>query len=146
VVRTYRGVGNAANSIQAGQLVRVELTITFEQGASFLIIEDPLPGGLEALNESLNTTTHAASAEGCYDYDCEPVYYWEEYGYNNKEIHPDRVTFFITEVSPGTITITYLARATHSGTFVALPTEVYAMWRSIGLGPFTSSIMSIVLK
>ena len=85
-------------------------------------MEDALPGGLEALNERLNTTSHVAQARA------EPVFYWREYGYNHKEVRDDRVTFFITEMPAGTYTYTYYARATHAGTFAALPVEVSAMY------------------
>jgi uncharacterized protein YfaS (alpha-2-macroglobulin family) len=85
-------------------------------------VEDNLPGGLEALNEKLNTTSHMAAAEQ------EPRYYWQEFGYNNKEVHGDRVSFFITQMSKSEQVFTYLARATHAGQFVALPVEVYAMY------------------
>ena len=89
--------------------------------ASYVIVEDNLPGGLEALNEGLNSSSHIATA---YE---EPRYYWQDYGYNNKEIHGDRVSFFITEMDQGTQIFTYFARATHAGEFVALPVEVSAL-------------------
>ncbi len=76
-----------------------------------MIVEDQLPGGLEALNERLNTTSHVAIAGGTE----EPYYYWQDYGYNNKEIRGDRVSFFITEMEAGRHTFRYMARATHSG-------------------------------
>jgi alpha-2-macroglobulin len=106
-----------------GQLVRVRLTINTDQQVNFAILEDHLPGGLEALNESLNTTTHLHVS----DYS-EPTYTWRQYGYNNKEIYGSRVSFFITEIRKGTHMIEYLARATFSGTFLALPAEIYAMY------------------
>jgi uncharacterized protein YfaS (alpha-2-macroglobulin family) len=59
---------------------------------------------------------------------CAPTFHWRFYGYNHKEIRFDRVSFFITEVQPGTRTITYLARATYEGQFEALPTEAGAMY------------------
>ncbi len=109
-------------SIKPGQLLRVELEVTMPEDGSYIIVEDALPGGLEALNERLNTTSHVAQARA------EPVFYWREYGYNHKEVRDDRVTFFITEMPAGTYTYTYYARATHAGTFAALPVEVSAMY------------------
>jgi alpha-2-macroglobulin len=58
----------------------------------------------------------------------EPHFYWQEYGYNNKEVRADRVSFFISELPAGEYTYSYLARATHSGIFVALPAELSAMY------------------
>jgi len=81
------------------------------------------------LNEGLNTTSHEGTAYGyCYDYSNCEGYHWQEYGYNNKEAHSERVSFFITELNGGRHTFTYFARATRAGAFVALPAEAYAMY------------------
>jgi uncharacterized protein YfaS (alpha-2-macroglobulin family) len=109
-------------SVTAGQLVKVQLTVKMRQAGSFMLVEDHLPGGLEALNEGLNSTSHVSL-----DYD-DTQYRWQEYGYNNKEIYGDRVTFFVTEMQSGSTTFSYLARASTSGTFIALPVEAYAMY------------------
>lgn len=115
-------------SVAANQLVRVQLTMTLPQDGFYMLVEDKLPGGLEALNESLNTTGHEGQAS-CYDYNnnCES-YHWQEYGYNNKEVRSDRVSLFITELRAGTHTFSYLARATRPGAFLALPAEAWAMY------------------
>lgn len=113
----------AVTSVAAGQLVKVLLKVTLPEDGFYILVEDKLPGGLEALNEGLNTTSHEASAYGY-----EPAYYWRSYGYNNKEVRGDRVSFFITEFDKGTRTFVYFARATRAGQFVAMPTEVWAMY------------------
>jgi hypothetical protein len=115
-----------ADRLVPGQLVQVRLTVILAQDASFLIVEDKLPGGLEALNERLNNTSHDAAAMDN-DY-AGPRLFWQEYGYNAKEVHSDRVSFFITEKNKGTFTLTYLARVTRLGTFTALPAETYGMY------------------
>ncbi|MFN8490819.1 MAG: MG2 domain-containing protein [Caldilineaceae bacterium] len=105
-----------------GQLVQVQLNVQMPDNGFYMLVEDALPGGLEALNESLNTSSHQAVANQ------EPQYYWQQYGYNEKEVHDDRVTFFITELNAGQRTFTYLARVTRAGTFVAMPAQAYAMY------------------
>ena len=124
VTRTFLDgeTGRPITSTVAGALVQVRLEVTLPRDGFYVIVEDRLPGGLEALNEGLNTTSHEASA---YE---EPRYYWGEYGYNNKEVRGERVSFFITEMGAGLHGLTYLARATHAGEFVAMPAEVYAMY------------------
>ncbi len=114
--------GRRIRNAEAGQLVRVRLTVEMPNDGFYVIVEDNLPGGLEALNEALNTTGHEASVYN------ESHYSWEEYGYNYKEVHGERVSFFVTEMGRGLCTFTYLARATRAGSFVALPAEVYAMY------------------
>ena len=105
-----------------GQLVLVELRVSLREAGSYLIVEDHLPGGLEALNERLNTASHRAQAIA------ESPTTWETFGYNHKEIFGDRVSFFITELGAGQHTFTYLARVTHTGAFTAMPAEVYGMY------------------
>ncbi|MCP4416393.1 MAG: hypothetical protein GY805_07215 [Chloroflexi bacterium] len=114
--------GEPLETIEPGQLLQIRLTVDLPSSGSYMIIEDKLPGGLEALNEGLNTTGHIAeSYSGNH-------HRWRDLGYNNKEVHGDRVSFFITEMSATPQTITYFARATQAGSFSAMPTEVYAMY------------------
>lgn len=124
VTRTYLDPANnrPLESVQAGELVRVRVRVRMPQRGAYMIVEDRLPGGLEALNEGLNSSSHVAQL---YE---SPRYFWQSYGYNQKEIRDERVTFFITEMEQSTHTFTYYARATVSGTFTAMPAEVYGMY------------------
>jgi uncharacterized protein YfaS (alpha-2-macroglobulin family) len=111
-----------ATSFQPGDLVEVRLTLDVPEETWYVVVDDPLPAGFEALNERLGTTSHLATV---YE---EPVYYWQEYGYNRKEVRDERVTFFVNQLMPGLHTYTYLMRATTTGSFTALPTQVYPMY------------------
>ena len=140
VRRSYHdpGSGRLLQAITPQQLVEVRLTVTLPEEGSYMIVEDKLPGGLEALNERLNTTSHVAQLYGN-----EPDSYWQIYGYNHKEVFGDRVTFFITELDAGSHTFTYYARATRAGTFTAMPAEVYAMYNLAQWGRSASDRVEI---
>jgi len=128
-------------SITEGQLVKVELAVKIPDNASFIIVEDHLPGGLEALNEGLNSTTQEIEF---YDYEYyQERFFWQDYGYNYKEIRGDRVSFFITELNKGSKTLTYYARASMTGDFSALPAEAYAMYDGRVWGRSSSATVSI---
>jgi uncharacterized protein YfaS (alpha-2-macroglobulin family) len=120
------GTGKPLTNIRAGQLVRVELTVAADEDASYVLVEDHLPGGLEALNENLNSTPRYTGNKGLDDYSNPGR--WEDFGYNFKEIRNDRVSFFITDLRHGTHVYTYLARAMTAGEFLALPVRVSAMY------------------
>jgi uncharacterized protein YfaS (alpha-2-macroglobulin family) len=139
MARTYldAATNKPIDAARPGQLVRILLDVQMPDDGSYMIVEDHLPGGLEALNESLNTSSHEATEMG------EPITYWQEYGYNNKEVHGDRVSFFITELAKGNHTFTYLARATHAGEFVALPAEASAMYDLTVWGRSASDLFRI---
>jgi uncharacterized protein YfaS (alpha-2-macroglobulin family) len=124
VQREYRLFGNRepTTQFQHGDLVEVQLSLDVPEESWYVVIDDPLPAGFEALNERLGTTSHVAAL---YE---EPVYTWERYGYNRKDVRDERVTFFVTHLEPGQRTLTYLMRATSSGSFSALPVQVYPMY------------------
>jgi uncharacterized protein YfaS (alpha-2-macroglobulin family) len=137
VEREYRDSAsqNPVTTFQKGQVLQVVLKVTLPDDGYYLIVEDLLPGGLEAINENLNT----ASRDSLW----EDAFQWESYGYNFKEIHPDQVSFFITHWDRGSHTITYRARAVTDGEFYAPPAEVYAMYNPADWG--SSSGKEIVI-
>ena len=128
--------------ITAGDLVMVQLKVDYPGNASYVIIEDHLPGGLEALNERLNTVSKIDYGDGYY----EETYLWRDLGYNKKDVFGDKVTFFITNMDDGIKTITYIARATVSGTFTALPAESYAMYDPDVWGRSSSNVIQITAR
>jgi uncharacterized protein YfaS (alpha-2-macroglobulin family) len=139
VFRQYRDAetNELLETVVPGQLIRVRLDVVMPDDGSYVIVEDSLPGGLEALNEGLNNTSHVAVANQ------EPQYYWQDYGYNYKEIWADHVSFFVTEMDRGRHTYIYYARATQAGHFVAMPAEVYAMYDLATWGRSASSRMVV---
>ena len=54
------------------------------------------------------------------------------------------MSFFYTELDSGICTVTYMARATHAGEFVAMPVEVSAMYDMTVWGRSASSRLSVV--
>jgi uncharacterized protein YfaS (alpha-2-macroglobulin family) len=131
----------------------VRLTVNLPETGFFMILEDHLPGGMEALNEKLNTTSHVVTLHQSYNgysdyyyYDYGEAFFWQDYGYNNKEIHGGRVSFFIKEMGAGKHVFTYLVRATYSGEFIALPAEAYAMYDERVWGRSTSKQVRIEAK
>ncbi|NUM47464.1 MAG: Ig-like domain-containing protein, partial [Anaerolineales bacterium] len=116
-------------TLREGDLVLVRLTVDLPQTGFYLMLTDPLPGGLEALNEGLNITGHdtVLTERSYWGYEWDWFTY-DDYGYNNKEIWADRVLFFVTEMGAGPHVFEYYARATVSGVFTALPAEIEAMY------------------
>jgi len=133
------------SEIKVGDLVLVRLRINLSETGFYLLLEDHLPGGLEALNEGLNSTSRSFFPED---------YYYQEYyrdyfsydilGYNQKEIWADRVVFFMTELQEKAHTYTYYARATVPGEFTALPAEISAMYDDTFWGRSESVVLEII--
>lgn len=115
----------------AGQLVAVQLTVKTTKPIAYVLIEDRLPGGLEALNERLATSTHQG-------FDPNLMGVFSNYPYDYKEVRRARVSFFVGTMN-GEWRTEYLARAVTTGDFVALPTEVYPMYDGTLWGRSASS-------
>lgn len=143
IERTYRDpdTNQVLQRVTAGQLVRVDVRVTMPDRTLYAIVEDNLPGGLEAVNEGLENSSYQAEATL---EDESSRYAWRKRGYNHKEIRGSRVTFFITESPKGTHTFSYFARATHAGSFVAMPAYAEAMYNPAIWGRSASTQLEIL--
>jgi alpha-2-macroglobulin len=123
--------------VEAGQVVRVRLRITVPAERQMVILDDPLPAGLEAVDLSLRTVTpFAVDPFGAQEEDQPEGYGWF-YGswdsgmwspFDHKEIRDDRVVHFARVLWRGSYGATYLARATTAGRFTSAPAHAEEMY------------------
>ncbi|MCC7161193.1 MAG: Ig-like domain-containing protein [Anaerolineae bacterium] len=130
---TLNPTNEAITSAQVGDYVQVKLTVIAPINLHYLLVEDPLPSGFEAVDTSLKTTSAGAAAPelekqisdctACSEYYHPFWYYW-----SNTELRDDRVALFANYLSRGTYEYTYLIRASVGGEFTALPTFAQQMY------------------
>ncbi len=127
-------------SVAEGEVVRVRLRVTVPEERSMVILDDPLPAGLEAVDLSLRTVSPFAvllppeaeetpaeeSPAGAWYYGSWDSGLWSPF--DHKEIRDDRVVHFARVLWKGRYSATYLARATTAGTFVAAPAHAEEMY------------------
>jgi len=142
LIREYYKLGDEAAGpvakVAAGDTVKVKLTVVALQDMHYLVVEDPLPSGLEAVDTRLKTTSLVAQQEtggrqkvdgGKEGVKGKSGPAWWQYDYfNHVEPRDDRVALFATYLPRGTYEYSYLARATSSGEFQALPARGYEMY------------------
>ena len=115
-------------SVTEGDLVRVRLRITVPTDRAFVVLDDPLPAGLEAIDLSLKTVGGVAGpgaapeTQSDEDSGSERWYFgsWDSgwwSPFDHKELRDDRVVYSARSLWPGTYSASYLARATTPGTF-----------------------------
>jgi uncharacterized protein YfaS (alpha-2-macroglobulin family) len=133
-------------TVAAGTLVRVFVRVTVNTERRFVVVDDPLPAGLEAVDLSLRTspiasnTPRALNTPSSLDLymrdDDSPMGRWG-FGrwdsgwwspFDHQELRDDRVVWSATVLWPGKYTVSYLARAATPGTFVRPPTHVEEMY------------------
>jgi uncharacterized protein YfaS (alpha-2-macroglobulin family) len=135
--------------VSAGDLVLVDLIFESAEPRSQVVVDDPLPAGLEALDYDLDTTSHAAEdAEARHDTNAdERKIEWLgttfRSGSTHREVRDDRVVTFYNEIKPGMYRVHYLARATSIGTFVAPPTRAMAMYSPEVYGATAASTVTV---
>ena len=103
---------------ERGELVQVRVTVVVPNSVHYVVIDDPLPAGLEAIDASLLTSQQIPSVYQPRDYD---RYGWGWWYFYYKQIYDDRVVMSADYLPAGTYTITYLARASTVGEFHVLP-------------------------
>lgn len=133
--------GKPLDSIKAGSIVIVTLEVTLPQESLFVVVNDPLPAGFEAVNpvfltESQEQERKLEQLEGI-----KLGRWWE--GFSHIEMHDDRVLLFADSLSPGLHTHRYLARALNFGLFQTPGTKAEEMYSPEVFGRSSESIVKI---
>jgi uncharacterized protein YfaS (alpha-2-macroglobulin family) len=148
VERWYEEMGTRrpVTSVAEGDVVRVRIRVTVPEERQMVVVDDPLPAGLEAVDLSLRTVSPFAASldEEAQGREQDTVLMDDEgstggwwYGswsagmwspFDHSEIHDDRVVYFARTLWRGTYSATYLARATTAGRFVSAPAHAEEMY------------------
>ena len=113
------------DQIEAGQQVRVELTIIAPNDLLYAVIEDPIPAGAEGIDPGLNTS--ASSFEGGVQRTDEPVSYgyWGWWFFNRIEYRDEKVVFLADFLPAGTYQYTYFLQPIIPGDYQVMPAVGY---------------------
>ena len=142
---TADGPEAAATSFANGDLIRVTLTVSLPHEGRFLAFTDPLPAGFEAVDGTLKVTaSDLAAASTTQSSGADGWAWWRRGGFEHVEKHDDRVMAFATRLSAGRHELTYLARATTTGTFTAPGASGEAMYAPEIVG--RSATATIVIR
>ncbi|HEU4403858.1 MAG TPA: MG2 domain-containing protein [Polyangiaceae bacterium] len=108
-----------------GDLVVVEALVATPLKRSFVVVDVPLPAGLEPVDAALATAARyarPAEPDG-------PTRGGQRLGdYTRRELRDDRVVFFADELAPGVHAYRFLARATGAGDFAMPPAHAEEMY------------------
>ena len=137
----------------AGSLVLVDLLLESAEARRQVVIDDPLPAGLEPVDTALDTASKSRAVRDEDGLGGKPKKKVDRpdaltgigaafrTARVHREMHDDRVLTFIEDLAPGMYHFRYIARATSIGRFVVPPTRVEAMyspevWGSTAAGTF----------
>ena len=138
VARQYEHVNKTADTqvtgARVGDLIRVKLTVIAPSDLHYVVVEDPLPAGCEAVDLGLKTTSVVGEAPEVRNLTAEQEdiwyrwYGWGWWWFSHSEIRDEKVALFATYLPRGTYEYSYVMRASVSGTFNVMPARAYEMY------------------
>ncbi|MBI9090913.1 MAG: hypothetical protein JEZ12_16985 [Desulfobacterium sp.] len=119
-------------TLKRGDLVRVDLFISLAGPRNFVVVEDPVPGGLEPVNRELATTS-VTDADRAEPTAADTTNTWHEFSagrwsFYHKELKHDAARFYSDWLAPGNYRLSYMAQAICEGTFAWLPVRAQEMY------------------
>jgi uncharacterized protein YfaS (alpha-2-macroglobulin family) len=117
--------------LSVGDRVLVTLRLAVPEVAQYVVIDDPLPGVLEAVNPEFKTQQVTAGGQPpAWMAQDQGDYWWS----NFQEIRADRVLFFRNHVPPGNYVIRYVARVRAAGDVTAPVARTEEMYNPARFG------------
>jgi uncharacterized protein YfaS (alpha-2-macroglobulin family) len=113
----FNMAGAPVTQAQVGDLVQVKITLITPTELHDVVVEDPLPAGLEALDTRLKTTSEAVKS--AVKAAQKPA--WQPWA--QVDVRADKIALFATLLPRGAHQYTYLARAALAGEYRVLPTN-----------------------
>ncbi|MBI1800565.1 MAG: hypothetical protein HYR71_02920, partial [Chloroflexi bacterium] len=129
--QTLKPTDQAIVSAKVGDYVQVKLVVVAPTDLHYLVMEDPLPAGFEAVDTTLKTSSVAVKspqleekgqpARQAEDWWLRP--YWSYWAHS--EVRDDRVAAFATFLGRGTYEYSYIMRASVAGEFRTPPARAW---------------------
>ncbi|HBY08590.1 MAG TPA: hypothetical protein DEH22_12705 [Chloroflexi bacterium] len=108
-----------------GDAVRVKVSVTLEQAAYYLVIEDYIPAGAEILNTSLKTSQQLTP-----QYDPRNPFGegWGWWYFNDPQIYDERIAWSVDYLPAGTYELSYLLILNQPGEYRVLPARAWQFY------------------
>ena len=125
------------DSVRRGELVRVDLFVELPAARNFVVVDDPVPGGLEPVNRDLATASGVDAEEGVFaasegswwfDHDDWNYFRSQRWSFYHQEMGHEAVRFYSDYLPPGRYHLAYTAQAVAEGEFQARPTHAAEMY------------------
>ena len=120
--------------VTVGDMVLVTLYVKSLEGRmQYVLVSDPIPAGMKALDERNLSITGVSNGDNYYDWN-----YW----YSGRDIRDERVDLYAYALE-GTQTMQYILRAQTPGKYTALPANASLMYDPEVMGQSAASTFTI---
>lgn len=125
------------NKIKQGELIKIDLFLNLPAARNFVVVDDPVPGGLEPVNPELATSSQFDAAKAVSDRAGGSWWFnyndWHDFGFSrwsfyHQEFHHQAVRFYADYLEPGRYHLSYVAQAISAGNFTVQPSLAQEMY------------------
>ena len=123
--------------LERGDLVRVDLFLSLPAARNFVVVDDPVPGGLEPVNRDLSTASTVDADPGAYKAAKGSWWFkqsdWFSYGisrwsFYHCELRLNAARFYSEYLPAGNYHLSYTAQVIAPGEFAVLPVLAEEMY------------------
>jgi uncharacterized protein YfaS (alpha-2-macroglobulin family) len=123
--------------LKRGDLVRVDLFVSLPTARNFVVVDDPVPGGLEPVNRDLATASTVDADKGAFQAAGGSWWFrysdWSSYGvsrwsFYHQELRHNAARFYSEYLPAGNYHLSYTAQAIAPGEFVIMPVKAEEMY------------------
>lgn len=117
---SIEGHSSPVTQASQGTLLLARLTIITPNDLHYIVIDDPLPAGLEAVDQSLEISPDITAPQR-YDYDSLWKQGWGWWYFDHVALQDEKVLISADYLPAGTYVYTYIVRASTPGVFSSIP-------------------------
>ncbi|MCP4877311.1 MAG: DUF1311 domain-containing protein [Gammaproteobacteria bacterium] len=123
--------------VRRGDVVKVDLFVSLPTARHFVVVDDPIPGGLEPVNTDLATASQVDADKGAFKVAEDSWFYnfsdWSYYGryfwsFYHKELRHDSARFYADYLPAGNYHLSYTSQAIAEGNFAVMAVNAEEMY------------------
>lgn len=147
LIRTYSDLDDAEEkevlNPKVGDILKGKLTIIAPEDRHFVLVEEFLPAGFEAINFNLETENQNLESEINQSKDKKSWWQNSTWRFYHREFRDDRISLFADYLAAGIYEFEFLVRVTSVGKFHHLPAQAYEMYFPENFGRTNGEIITI---
>ena len=138
--------------LERGELVRVDLYLDLPAARNFVVVDDPVPGGIEPVNRDLATASRVDAEKGelrrsggsfWFSRDGWRGYADSRWSFYHRELGHDAVRFYSDWLAPGSYHLSWVGQVIASGEFQVLPVKAEEMYDPDVFGRGAAAILQV---
>ena len=138
--------------LRRGDPVRVDLFLSLPAARNFVVVDDPVPGGLEPVNRDLATASTVDADRGAFEPADDSWWFthddWIDYGicrwrFYHRELRHNAARFYSEYLPAGNYHLSYTAQVIAPGEFTILPVRAEEMYDPDVYGHGVADLLSV---